>query len=152
MLAIPSIGTRGVYALRFRCLEPHDCKELGHGKYRGLSGAETRIFNVRAVHEAGDSIAIAEGELDAVVLNQCGIPAVAVTGARNWKAHYPRVFAGFSTVYVCEDGDTAGREFSRKVSGDVLTGVIINLGTGQDVTDIFLSEGESGIRERFGAQ
>lgn len=149
MLAIPSIGPRGVYALRFRCLEPHDCKEFNHGKYRGLPGAETRIFNVRALHEAGDYIAITEGELDAVILEQCGIPAVAVPGARNWKAHYNRVFAGFSTVYVCEDGDTAGREFSRKVAGEVLTGVIVSMGESQDVTDVFLKEGEAGVRKRF---
>lgn len=149
-LAIPSLGPRGAVSLRFRCVEPHDCKEAGHGKYLGVPGAETRIFNTRALHEAGDYIAIAEGELDAVILNQCGIPAVAVPGARNWKPHYNRVFAGFSNVYVAEDGDEAGREFARKVAGEVLTASVITMGTGQDVTDVFLAEGQSGVRARFG--
>ena len=38
-------------------------------KYLGMGGQETRLFNIRAIHEAGDTICITEGEIDAVTLS-----------------------------------------------------------------------------------
>ena len=149
-LAIPSIGVRGVVSLRFRCLEHHDCKVLDHGKYLGLPNASTRVFNGRALHTAGSFIAIAEGELDAIALNESGIPAVAIVGANNWKAHYSRLFAGFSKVYVCGDGDKAGRDFNQRVSAAVPTAIIVNMGQGEDISDIFQTEGAEGVRAIVG--
>src|SRR4051812_39466457 len=73
-LAIPALG-RGntVYSLRFRAL--HNVDSF---KYLGLPGVDLRLFNVRALHEAGDTIHIAEGELDAISLGAAGLPAVGV--------------------------------------------------------------------------
>ena len=149
-LAIPSIGVKGVVSLRFRCLEDHDCKEHDHGKYLGVFGAPTRVFNVRAVHEAGSHIAIAEGELDAIALNESGIPAVAIVGANNWKPHYGRLFAGFDRVFVCGDGDKAGRDFAAKVALSVPTSILVNVGQGQDIGDIYREGGAEHVRATVG--
>jgi len=149
-LAIPSIGVRGVVSLRFRCLEHHDCKMSEHGKYLGQSNAPTRVFNGRALHTAGSFIAIAEGELDAIALNESDIPAVAIVGANNWKAHHSRLFAGFSKVYVCGDGDKAGRDFAAKVSLSVPTSTLVNMRQGQDIGDVFQAEGAEGVRALIG--
>lgn len=143
-LAIPSIGMNGsIYNIRFRTLNDST------PKYLGLPGHETRLFNVRAIHTAADIICITEGELDAVILEQCGYPAVGVCGANSWKRHHPRMFAGFEKVYVFGDGDDAGRQFSAKVASTLLSAVRVNMNAGQDVTDLFMENGAEGIRAVF---
>lgn len=141
-LTIPSIGMDGsIYNIRFRTLDG------GQPKYLGLPGHEVRLFNVRAIHTAADVICITEGELDAVILEQCGYPAVGVCGANSWKRHHPRMFAGFEKVYVFGDGDDAGRQFSAKVASTLLSVVRVNMSAGKDVTDLFMEQGPEGIQK-----
>lgn len=146
-LAIPSLGPRGPYSLRFRCIEGHDCKELGCPKYLGAFGDQTRLFNVRSIQDAIDEICITEGELDTVILTQMGLPSVGVCGASNWKKHHSRMLSGFAVAYVFGDGDKAGREFSKRVCSALLNAVNIPMPEGMDVNDYFLAHGEEGIRE-----
>jgi DNA primase len=140
-LSIPSIGLGGVYNIRFRAMD--DSKP----KYMGLPGFETRLFNVRTIHSAGDVICITEGELDSVILEQCGYPSVGVCGANHWKRHHPRMFAGFQKVYVFGDGDDPGRKFAADVAATLLSVVRVTLPLGKDVNDVFMERGEDGIRE-----
>jgi DNA primase len=135
-LAIPGIGPNGVYSLRFRNLNSDG------PKYLSITGAPTRLFNVRAIHTAGDVIAITEGELDAVILNQCGVPAIGVPGANNWKRHHSRMVAGFQKVFIFGDGDKAGEEFSKKVMDSVSSGIRMNMPSGHDVNSFFLAHGQ----------
>lgn len=140
-ISIPSLGHEGVYGIRFRSLR-------GDGpKYLGLSGAQTRIFNVRDIHAAQDSISITEGELDTVILSQCGLRSVGVTGANNWKRHHPRMFAGFQRVYIWGDGDKAGQEFAKTVSDHLTNGQRIHLPTGSDVNDFYQAHGAQALLE-----
>src|SRR5690242_13702036 len=56
MLAIPYITpSNGIKEIRFRCIQPHDCKEVGHGKYWGESGARTGLFNTRDLTSPSDT-------------------------------------------------------------------------------------------------
>ena len=41
----------------------------------GLEGYETCLFNVMDLSKPGDAICVTEGELDAITLSMCGIPA-----------------------------------------------------------------------------
>lgn len=117
-LSIPFLGcnwdgVEEVRSIRFRCIPElaHpgiSCKELGHGKYLGVSGERTHTYNVRALLEAGDEIHLTEGELDAVVLNQAGFPAIGLPGATQWRSYHSRMLAGFSRVFVWADPDEAG--------------------------------------------
>lgn len=150
-LAIPAMGPRGVYSLRFRCLQAHSHSdpEVSCQKYLGFPGIGTRLFNVQAVHKAHDQIEITEGELDALILLQLGYNAVGVPGAHNWKHHYARVFAGFDTVRVWGDGDEAGREFSRVVTSAIgPAGRTVKMPDGMDVNELFLAQGANAIHER----
>ena len=141
-LSIPSLGMDDApYNLRFRALHGEE------PKYLGLPGVETRLFNVRAIQQAGDEIHITEGELDAVVLSSLGFDAVGVCGANSWKRHHGRMFAGFTRVFVWGDGDDAGQRFVGKVADSLLSVQRCKMGSGQDVTDLFLAEGEAGIRK-----
>lgn len=145
-LAIPSLGPNGVQSIRFRCLEDHDCHEVGCPKYLGVDDVPTKLFNLRAVVEADDVIVVTEGELDAVTVNQCGIPAVGCVGANNWKHHYPRIFTGFPKVIVVGDNDDAGRSFANKVAKTMWNATPRIVGSlAEDVTDFYTREGKAAL-------
>lgn len=149
-LVIPSLGWDGLpYALKFRCMQDHDCREAGCPKYLGLSQG-TRLFNIRAIHEAGEMLCVTEGEIDAITLEQCGYHAVGVPGATNWKAHHPRMLAGFDTVLVFGDGDNAGTEFAKRVCDSLATATSIRLPEGEDINSIYVSGGKEAIDDLTG--
>jgi DNA primase len=100
-LSIPYITKTGVVDLRFRSLNP-----AVEPKYMGLTGAETRMYNVLDIEKADNFIGVCEGELDTITMSSCiGIPCVGVPGANSWKKHYTRLLADFERVFVFADGD-----------------------------------------------
>lgn len=142
-LSIPYITNTGVVDIRFRSLDGSD------PKYLGLPGAKTHMFNVRAVAEADDYIAVCEGELDAITLHYAvNIPAVGVPGASNWKTHYRRLLQDFEKVFVFADGDKAGHDFARHLAREVQGVVIINMPDGEDVNSMYLKEGSEYFLEK----
>lgn len=144
-LAIPYLGHDGrVLSLRFRCMEQHEHRDHFHGKYMSVAGEPIRIYNVGAVHQAYDAIAIAEGELDAVILNMVGIPAVGIPGAVNWRPHYRKVFAGFNKVWVFGDPDEAGGELVNKITRSLRQARPVKLTAG-DVTDTYVAGGAEAL-------
>jgi DNA primase len=144
-LVIPYLTPSGVVNARFRCLRQHDCKEAGHGKYVGLEGFETSLFNVLDLSRPGDAVCVTEGELDAITLSMCGIAAVAVPGATNWKKHFGRCLDDFSKVFVLGDGDTAGAGLNKKLINDVRA-IPIRMPKGHDVNSLYLEGGADALR------
>ncbi len=144
-LSIPYVTKSGVVDLRFRSLNP-----AVEPKYMGLTGADTKMYNVLDVERAGDFIAICEGELDTLTLSACvGIPCVGVPGANSWKKHYTRLLADFERVYVFADGDQPGKEFATSLSRE-LPVTIINFPDGEDVNSYYIKYGADAIREKAG--
>lgn len=142
-LSIPYITTTGVVDIRFRSLDGSD------PKYLGLPGAKTHMYNVRAITEANDYIAVCEGELDTVTLHYAiGIPAVGVPGASNWKTHYRRLLQDFEKVFVFADGDKAGGDFARHIAREVQGVVIVTMPEGEDVNSMYLKEGSEYFLEK----
>lgn len=136
-LTIPYLDAKGSpLTMRFRCIQEHDHRSFGHGKYMSLSHDPARVFNIRAVHLAGNEIHVAEGEMDAIILNKIGLPAVAIPGATGWRPHHRRMLAGFSKVYVWGDPDDAGAEFITKVTQSLRTAQGVRLTAG-DVSDTY---------------
>ena len=146
----PDTGETECWHFKFRCVEDHSCKEAGHGKYTAQA-APTRMFNVGAITEAVDEIHVTEGELDAIILNQCGFPAVAIPGANNWKWHYGRLLAGFNRVYIWGDPDAAGAEFVTTVSNAVRNNSAAVKLDGGDVNETYLRGGLAALQEAKGA-
>lgn len=137
-LSIPYLDRNGkALGLRFRCVQEHDHRAAFHGKYMSEPEAPVRMFNIRAVHEARDEIHVTEGELDAMILNKIGLPAVAIPGAVLWRNHHRRMLAGFSRVWVWGDPDDAGAEFTQKVTRSLRQAKGVRLRDG-DVTDTYL--------------
>jgi DNA primase len=144
-LAIPYLGPgNAVTAIRFRSLNGEE------PKYLSVGGASNRLYNLRAIIEATDTIHLTEGELDALVLGQAGFSAVGVPGANSWKRHHPRLFAGFTKVFIWGDGDKAGQQFSRTVMESLDTGIIVSMPPGTDVNDLYLAEGVEGLHRALG--
>jgi len=146
-LVIPYIGPKGnIYNLRFRCMEHEDCKAEGcNAKYMSLPGYPSRVYNVRALVSADDSIHVTEGELDAVTLGACGLSAVGVPGVENMPAHFPRMLAGFSDVTLWADADEAGRRFAGTFTKAVPNARVMALPAGEDVNSFFVAHGRAGI-------
>ncbi len=146
-LAIPYLGhRREPRALRFRCLQEHDHREHGHGKYMAVADEPARLFNVAAIHQADDEIHLCEGELDAILLNRIGLPAVAVSGSHAWRAHYRRDLAGFNGVWVWADPDDAGAELANRVTRALRTAKPVRLRDG-DVTETYQAGGAQALHD-----
>ena len=144
-LAIPYITKTGVVDLRFRSLNP-----AVEPKYMGMTGAETKMYNVLDIERAGDWIGVCEGELDTLTLSKCiGIPCVGVPGANSWKKHYTRLLADFERVFVFADGDQPGKEFATSLSRE-LPVTIVSMGEGEDVNSAYVKHGAEYVREKMG--
>jgi len=144
-LSIPYVTKSGVVDLRFRSLNP-----AVEPKYMGLTGADTKMYNVLDIERAGDYIGICEGELDTITLSSCvGIPCVGVPGANSWKKHYSRLLADFERVYVFADGDQPGKEFATSLSRE-LPVTIVNFPDGEDVNSYYIKYGAESVREKAG--
>ena len=139
MLAIPYLHRDGhPVSMRFRRLASEG------PKYLGLPEDPTRMFNTAAIYRAASEIHVTEGEFDAMILNQIGLPAIAIPGATNWKYHYAVALAGFSRVWVWGDPDEAGHEFVGTVSRAMRQARGVRLKHG-DVTDTYLQGGKSAL-------
>lgn len=133
-LSIPFMTPTGVVTMRFRCLKDHDCHALNHGKYESVAGDTTHLYNVQALHDATVEIGIAEGELDALVATNAGLPTVGCVGASNWKGFYYRLFDDFQHVYVLGDGDAAGRKWAASLVPNIPGAVSRVQPAGHDVS------------------
>jgi DNA primase len=144
-LSIPYITKTGVVDLRFRALHP-----AIEPKYMGMTGAETKMYNVLDIERAGDFIAICEGEIDTLTLSSLvGIPCVGVPGANSWKRHYTRLLADFERVFVFADGDQPGKEFATSLARE-LPVAIVQLPDGYDVNSMYVQEGSSYFYDKAG--
>ena len=140
-LSIPYITPTGVVSMRFRCLEEHDCSVDFHGKYEGVAGDKTHLYNVQALHDATDEIGIAEGELDALAATAAGLPTVGCPGASSWKPYYYRLFDDFQRVYVLGDGDDAGRRWAAPLVPNIPGATSRVMPAGNDVTSYVVEFG-----------
>jgi DNA primase len=144
-LSIPYITKSGVVDLRFRSLNP-----AVEPKYMGMTGADTKMYNVLDIERAGDWIGVCEGELDTVTLSKCiGVPCVGVPGANSWKKHYTRLLADFERVFVFADGDQPGKEFATGLARE-LPVTIVSMPDGEDVNSVYVKYGAEYIRDKIG--
>ena len=143
-LSIPYVTKTGVVDLRFRSLNP-----AVEPKYMGLTGADTKMYNVLDIERAGDFIGVCEGELDTLTMSSCvGIPCIGVPGANSWKKHDTRLLADFERVYVFADGDQPGKEFATSLARE-LPVTIVQFPDGEDVNSFYISNGAEAIRQKI---
>ncbi|MGW2419740.1 hypothetical protein ACWC0C_10890 [Streptomyces sp. NPDC001709] len=141
MLAIPYLDRHGSpLTIRFRCLEEHDHRANFHGKYNTIKDDPPRMYGIDSVHQAGDTLDVAEGELDRIILRKIGLHAVAIPGAALWQGRHRRMLAGFNRVRVWGDPDDAGAEFTARICRALRSAKAVRL-RGGDVTDTYIQGG-----------
>lgn len=80
---------------------------------RQEAGAEPCLFGWHLIDPKARMVAICEGEIDAMTLHQCGIPALSVNagaGNHQWIDNDWTRLERFSDVVVCFDDDEAGHK------------------------------------------
>jgi DNA primase len=111
-------------------------------------GASVELFPWKTIQRQPGRIVIAENELDCLVLEARGFPAVCSTaGARSFKAEWAEHFEGIDHVYVCFDRDASGARAAEKVATVIPGATIVRLpeavGPGGGVTDFFVRLGNT---------
>ena len=144
-LAIPFITPTGIIDIRFRLIDSDE-----GAKYLTRPGASSHLYNVLAFQEDTDVIAICEGEFDTMIAAQCGVTAVGVSGANNWKDFYHRAFHDYKRVVVLADGDAPGRELGSTICKQIDTAVVVSMPDGMDVNEFYLAEGADALRRKVG--
>jgi DNA primase len=139
-MAIPFITTGGVVCVRYRSIDHSE------PKYLTRAGDESTLFSVTSLLDDTDTMVITEGEIDAMTLNQMGISAVGVSGAKAWKRHYRLLFEDYERVIVACDGDAAGRDFGRQVTDQIQGATAISMPDGEDVNSVYTTHGEESVR------
>lgn len=101
--------------------------ELVNAKYRNPddkrdmrqeAGAEPCLFGWHLIDPKTRSVAITEGEIDAMTLHQAGIPALSVNagaGNHQWIESDWERLERFSEIFVCFDDDDSGRKGASEV-------------------------------------
>lgn len=152
MLSIPYTTATGVVGVKFRRMS-------GEGvKYLAPAGQPVWVYNARTLVGVADTVAVCEGELDAVICEGVlGIPAVGIPGVNAWKPHLRRLFAGQQRVLVIgdhdedkADGSNPGKEFTRRVTedlADVTEAIPVELPQAGDLTDYVLGSSSDEVRE-----
>lgn len=160
-IAIPYITDSGPMGMKFRCIENHDCKKYGHGKYDKIKGEPTYLFGAWTLTEADTNICLAvEGELDTVVgWSVVGYPSAGVPGANNWQDHWVYVFEGFDEVVVIRDGDVERRgkdgqvippaadAFVNTLTDNLPNARVVHLPDGHDTNSFVLDFGPDKFKE-----
>lgn len=101
--------------------------ELVNVKYRNVAekkdmrqegGAEPCLFGWHLIDPKARAVAICEGEIDAMSLHQCGVPALSVNagaGNHQWLENDWERLERFSEIYVFFDCDEAGEAGAQEV-------------------------------------
>lgn len=111
MISLPYLTNAGPVSIKYRSLVE------GEAKYAQARGQRGRLYNALSYFTAGSSVAVSEGEVDALVATEyLGIATLGIPGANGWQDAWGLIFKDFLTVFVFADGDEAGKEFAHKVS------------------------------------
>ncbi|MDD3089888.1 MAG: CHC2 zinc finger domain-containing protein, partial [Candidatus Omnitrophica bacterium] len=106
-------------------------------KYLHLPGRLDHLFNEDILLEH-KTVFITEGAVDCLTLTQNGYPTVAVLGANNFKPEDAVKFSHCEEVFICLDGDKAGREGAVKIAGLLQDKArIVAMPEGEDINDFF---------------
>jgi Toprim-like len=117
----------------------------GYGKYWTPPGCGTHLYQVGNTATC-PQIWITEGEFDALILTQMGLPSVACAGTQAFKPEWKYLFAYSRRVTVVADGDESGLSSARRTASFIGPFVddirVVDMPEGMDVTDLYLKNPE----------
>jgi archaellum biogenesis ATPase FlaH len=89
-------------------------KKIGE-KYLSLPGSTSHLYGVDNIR-GEDTIHIAAGEFDCMVLNQLGFPAVGVPGEKMWKPEWTQAVSDAKRIFIILDPDETGKAGAEKLA------------------------------------
>ncbi|MEA5113996.1 MAG: toprim domain-containing protein [Geobacteraceae bacterium] len=116
-LVLPSLRSGELAGVKYLHLNRRDGKKFTMVE----PGCEPCLFGWQAIPENSRTVAITEGELDAVTLYQYGFPAMSVPfggGSGNkqgWIDHEFPFLQRFETIYLCLDQDAEGWKATEEI-------------------------------------
>ena len=139
-------GLGNLRYVRFRPLRHKD----GAPKYVTPGDQKAHLFAVRALDN--DTVHIAEGELDAMILWQIGLKAVAVPGAQTFRPAWRHLFRPphVRRAVLVLDPDKAGMSAAKRLYdllSDVCDTHAVSLPKGMDINDVYLKYGAETLRK-----
>ena len=144
-ITIPVKDASGAWLFVKRRYPPE--KYTKDNRYLNASGSTAALYGAESIKDA-DTVLIAEGEFDSLVLRSKGFVAVSGTvGANTFDPAWAKSLESIPNVYVIYDNDDAGRDGERKVGAMIPHAKIVHLpeeiGEKGDVTDFFMKLGKS---------
>jgi len=138
-------GLGNLRYVRFRPLRPN-----AKPKYITPGDQKAHLFAVRALDN--DTVHVAEGELDAMILWQIGLKAVAVPGSQTFRPMWRHLFRQphVRRAVLVLDPDKAGMSASKRLYdllSDVCDTSVASLPKGMDVNDVYLKYGAETLKE-----
>lgn len=124
-----------------RRLDGGDKMKYYRAEWSKAKGAFFPFDYVRQYHEGDRTAVLVEGEVDALVLLQAGIPALSILGSTNWseKKRDLLLSLGSRSVIILMDGDSAGRKAAKEIK-KTLHGYfdvrVLKLAEGEDPGDM----------------
>lgn len=158
-LSIPYVTPGGVVQIKYRCADLSHQQGFKHvnddcPKYLYEAGAATCLYNAQVLIHAAESVALTEGELDAICIQAyTGIPAVGYPGVETWgkQKHWRLCFEGVQEVIVVADGDKPGKDAARRVADSIgLSARVVTLPNGEDANSLIATQGVGALLERLG--
>ncbi len=136
---IPYLDADGAdVAVRFRI-------NLTGARFRWRRRDKPCLYGLWRLKDAGDDIALVEGESDCHTLWHHGIPAVGLPGAANWKeTRDADCLARFKTIYVVTEPDDGGEAVKAWLSTSAIRDRVrlVDLGEHKDVSGLHLADPE----------
>lgn len=150
MMSIPYLTPAGTVAIKFRRIDDSEGP-----KYDSPPGQRARLYNVGDLLRGGDTVAICEGELSALIFSDAvGVPSVGTPGT-NWMDHWTRCFADFERVLVIadhdvkDDGSSPGVKHAKSVVSKIPGAELVLPPAGLDPDEWVLAAGADAVRERL---
>ena len=120
-------------------------------KWLSPKGSTPALFNLRALEADGiEAVLVCEGAADAIsaTLSLTDMPEIAVlacAGVGAWRSEWAEYFSGLAVI-VCADNDEAGKRLEEAVLSSVARRVVFARPSTNDLTDLWKSEGEWGVK------
>lgn len=149
-LAVPYWTRAGVTDIRFICTLHADCDEQGHPHISTLPESTGHLYNVGALSTSSPSIVLVEHELDAVLLTQLDVDAVALPGPGAYKPHHARILEDFDTVWVLGSGTLYGRTFVSTIAPHLRGAIPATCPDGHTVRSLYTQQGEGAVAALLG--
>lgn len=148
-LAIPYPHLTGTWGVRYRRLVGE-----ANPKYMDLPGAEMHLYNPQGLGPQSREVWFTEGELDALILWQYGVPAIGMSGASKygtpifqeaWALLFRR-----AKVVIAVDNDDAGHKAAADLAKAFPQAIRFDMPDGWDINDFHLKDPD-GLRRAINA-